>query len=207
MNLEDLKKILNNNENGYYGHGTNGDKDVIDSIFKNGLRCSHGSMYFTTCVFGRPEDIDESIYEKLNNWPHLEADKVVIVSLPIKYNILESPGMKTYHQGSYAFCYDVEGDENLAPGKYVMPEFVVGCYNAQTKEFERNSRYYELLPQEEQDKVFEQVKKNYAKTLEEACGLETYREALKSLPQFQFPLTDEECEKLTNVEPEHRIYI
>lgn len=206
MNLEDLKKILNNNENGYYGHGTNGDEVVINSIFKNGLRCSHGSMYFTTCVFGRSEDIDESIYEQLNNWPHLEADKVIILSMPIKYNILESPGIGTYQQGSYAFCYDVDGNENLAPGKYVMPEFVIGCYNAQTKEFERNSKYYELLSQEEQKKVFEQVKKNYVKTLEEACGLEIYRDMLKILPQFKFPLTDEECEKLVNAEPNHKIH-
>jgi len=207
MNLEDLKKILNNNENCYYGHGTNGGKAVIDSIFKNGLRCSNNSLYFTSCVFGRPEDIDESIYEQLNNWPHLEAEKVVIVSLPVHFHILETPGLGTPKQAYDAFCYRVTDNEIVSQGKYVMPEFIVGCYNAQTKEFERNSRYYELLSSEEQTKVIEQIKKNYAQTLEEACGLEYYKELISKLPQFQFPLTDEECEKLTNVEPEHRIYI
>ena len=207
MNLENINIILNNNKNCYHGHGTNGDDNVISSIFNNGLRCSNNSMYFTTCTLGIGGEIDDEIYDKLNNWPHQDADNVVIVSLPIKYNILELPELGTVHSGYDAFCYSVENNENLLQGKYVKPEFIVGCYNARTKEFKKNDKYYELLSQEEQKKLFEQVKENYAQTIEESCGLEFYREVLSNLPQWQFPLTDEECENLVKNDSSSKLYI
>lgn len=193
FNLENMNNILNNNQNAYYGHGTNGDIDTINSIFNIGLRCSHGSMYFTTCVLGRGGELGNDIFEMLNNWPHLEAEKIIIVSAPIKYNILDTASLHTYHLAANAYCYQIEGR-----GNFVMPEFVVGCYDAKTKTFSQNTKYYELLPKEEQTKLFEQVKKNYAETIENACGLEYYKGLLEELPGWEYPLTEEETHNLIN---------
>lgn len=206
MNLEKLNKILNNSQNVYHGHGTSGD-DIITSIFDNGLRCSHGSMYFTTCALGKGGELDNEVLDTMNNWPHLQADKIVIISLPIKYNILDAMPLGTYNLGTNAFYYDVEGNDKLSQGKYVMPEFIVGCYDSNTKTFEKNNKYYELLPQEEQDKLFERVKENYVQTLEDACGLDYYKEVLKNLPEWEFPLTDEECETLIKNDNTPKMYI
>lgn len=199
--------IFNNTNNCYYGHGTRGNVDKINSIFNNGLRCSNNSMYFTTCNLGFGGEIEDEFCEMMDNWPHLEADKIVVISLPKKLHILDILDLGTYNQATNAFCYEVAGKENLTQGKYVMPEFILGCYDATTKTFEKNNKYYELLPQEEQDKLFEKVKENYAQTIEDACGLEYYKEVLKNLPEWEFPLTDEECETLTKNDSTPRMYI
>jgi len=64
-----------------------------------------------------------------------------------------------------------------------------------------------LLSEEEQKKVIDTIKKNYAQTIEDACGLETYKEVLKELPEWEFPLTDEECESLIKNDSTPRMYI
>ena len=49
----DFNQIFSNEENIYLGHGTSVDNDkVIQSIMENGLRCSHGSLYFTSVLLG-----------------------------------------------------------------------------------------------------------------------------------------------------------
>ena len=62
--------IFNNTNNCYYGHGTRGNVDKINSIFNNGLRCSNNSMYFTTCNLGFGGEIEDEFcecYEELRN--------------------------------------------------------------------------------------------------------------------------------------------
>ncbi|MBE6139620.1 MAG: hypothetical protein E7174_03900 [Firmicutes bacterium] len=204
MDLNSINKLLNNKDNCYHGHGTNGDRNKINSIMNKGIRCSHDTMYFTTDPIGIGGDID---FDKLNNWPFLKADYIIVVSNPIRFNILELSELYTYQKGFDAFCYDYEGDEVLSQGKYVLPELIVGCYNVKEKTFEKNNRYYELLSEEEQKKVIDTIKKNYAQTIEDACGLETYKEVLKELPEWEFPLTDEECESLIKNDSTPRMYI
>lgn len=204
MDLESINNLLNNKNNCYHGHGTNGDRKKINSIFNRGIRCSHGTMYFTTDPIGIGGDID---FDKMNNWPFLDADYIVVVSTPIKFNILELSEYYTYQKGFDAFSYDYEGDEVLSQGKYVLPELIVGYYNVKDRTFEKNNRYYELLSVEEQKKVMDTIKKNYAQTIEDACGLETYKEVLKNLPLWEFPLTDEECESLVKNDSTPRLYI
>ena len=78
-----------NKENAYYGHGTNGDDEIINSIFNNGLRCSHESLYYTSMNLGMgSETLFDSQKELLNNWPHLNAKRIVIASIPLKYHIV-----------------------------------------------------------------------------------------------------------------------
>ena len=202
LSKQNINEVLNNGSNAYYGHGTNGDMNIINSIFNIGLRCSHGSMYFTTCTLGKGGEMDDDIIKMLNKWPHLSAEKVVIVSEPIKYNIIDSPSLGTYHLTTNAYCYEIEGK-----GNYVMPEFLIGYYDAPTKTFNKNPRYYELLSEEEQKILFDKVKLNYFNTIENACGIEYYREIIKDLPEFEFPLTDDEVASLMSRKSDHKIHV
>lgn len=204
MDLEAMNNLLNNKNNCYHGHGTSGDKNKINSIFNKGIRCSHGSMFFTTDPVGIGGEID---FDKMNNWPFLDADYIIVVSTPIKFNIIDLPDFHTYQKGFDAFSYDYEGDDNLSQGKYVLPELIVGCYNIKDKTFEKNVKYYELLSDEEQKRVFDTIKKNYAQVIEESCGLDTYKEVIDNLPGWEFPLTDEECENIIMNDSTPRLYI
>jgi len=204
MNLQKMNELLNNSQNCYHGHGMNGDNIKIDSIFDKGLRCSHNTMYFTTDPLGIGGDID---FEKMNNWPFLKADYMIVIATPINFNIVESSNLYTHEKGFDAFCYDYEGDEYSSNGKYVLPELIVGCYNVKEKTFKKNNKYYELLPEEEQKKVFDIIKKNYANIIEDSCGLDYYREIIKNLPGWEFPLTEEECENLIKNDSTPKMYI
>jgi len=206
--MDNFKRIFNNCENGYYGHGTNGDKNVIDSIFKYGLRNSHGSLYYTTISLGPGNQLDESVFDELNNWPHLGAKKIIIISLPLKYHIFDNVSIGTYLKSVEAFSYipsdDVKNREPLLiDGSYTMPEFVKECYDAQTKEFIDNPKYYEHLSDEEQRKLFETVKYNYIKTLDESCGILEYKDIISHLPYYEFPITDDDINKYMSQQQEN----
>lgn len=50
--MRDIEKYFSNGENSYYGHGIGGGDDkTIQSILKNGLRCSYGQLDHTTVEF------------------------------------------------------------------------------------------------------------------------------------------------------------
>ena len=50
--MDNIEKYFNNEENSYYGHGIGGgDEKTIQSILKNGLRCSHEQLAYTTVEF------------------------------------------------------------------------------------------------------------------------------------------------------------
>ena len=83
----DINLIMNNEKNMYYGHGTGtSSPEIIDSIMCNGLRCSHGSLYYTSICLGMGKHIEGDSVDLLNNWPHKKSDIVIIVSLPNKIN-------------------------------------------------------------------------------------------------------------------------
>ena len=198
--MNDFKLIFNNLKNGYYGHGTNGNENILNSIFEYGLRNSHGTLYHTTISLGPGEQINENILELLNNWPHLNSKKIVIISLPLKFHIYDSAGIGTYLKSTEAFSY-IPNDEArfkeplLIDGSYTMPEFIKGYYDVNTKKFIFNPNYYEDLSIEEQNKLFDIIKQNYIRALDETCGILEYKEIINYFQHFEFPVTDDDIEK------------
>ena len=129
--------VLNNKNNAYYGHGTIGGDEIITSIFNNGIRCSHEQLYFTTVVLGVGRDtLFDDVRPTIDNWPHLGAKNIIIASMPLKYMINHSEREGAY----YNYLTPEEASKkSVSPGYYLMPEFVLGCYNSETKQFRENA--------------------------------------------------------------------
>lgn len=200
----DFNQILNNNQNVYYGHGTGTDDNkVTESIMNNGLRCSHGSLYFTSVALGTGSEISKSKQELLRNWPHGDSKIIIIVSLPSKYNIIDTPGTPTYNKGNSAYYYIpseiIRKKNGLTDSFYVMPEFIIGYYDSRTNSFIPNAKYYEKLSEQEQKKLFNKVKENYFNIISNSWGIEEYKDICKDL-QFNFGLTEEDLKKFQNRE-------
>lgn len=205
----EINKMLNNTQNMYFGHGTGTeDNEVIQSIMNNGLRCSHGSLYFTSVALGIGSQIPESEQEMLKKWPHKDSKIIVIVSLPLQYKIIDLVGTATYNQGDAAYYYIP--DENtrekfsLTNSPYVMPEFIVGYYDARNDSFTSNPRYYENLQENEQSNLFNKVKENYFNIIDNGWGIEEYKDVIKELG-WSFGLTEEELKKIQRRKENHEL--
>ena len=125
-----------------------------------------------------------------------------MIAYVIKYNILDTPSLGTYNLSTSAYCYEIDGK-----GNFVMPEFIVGYYDVNTKTFNKNPKYYELLTEDEKKRLFEKVKLNYVKTIEDACGLDYYKEVITNLPGWDFPLTENEVTSLMQKDNGHQTHI
>ena len=192
----EINKILNNTQNMYFGHGTRTeDSKVIQSIMKYGLRCSHGSLYFTSIALGIGSQIAESEQEMFKKWPHNDSKIIVIVSLPLQYKIIDLVGTATYNQVDAAFYYIpyevTRKNFSLTNSPYVMPEFIVGYYDARNDSFTSNPIYYENLQEHEQSNLLNKVKENYFNIIDSSWGIEEYKDAIKELG-WDFGLTEEE---------------
>jgi len=159
-----INEIFNNPNNIYHGHGIGPETmEKIQSILNNGLRCSHGSLYYTSVALGMGQNIDDSVNGLLKKWPHKDSNIIIIISLPNKYRILDSPGIGTYNLGDAAYYYipslELQEQFSLTNSPYVMPEFVMGYYDAREDSFTMNSNYYEYLTQDQQDGLFLRIKK------------------------------------------------
>ncbi len=183
MNNDEINQFFRNPENVYCGHGTGSNNEaVIQSIFKYGLRCSHGNLDYTTMPLGVGEErLFEKIEDMLNNWKHFESKKIIIASLPI--DLLLPDGGVLYGKKYSAFYYQISQEEaeiiretelkdspdvHLSQGDYLKPEFVRGVYDAKNHTFTPNDRYYENLPEEEQEKLLEEVKIKHKAILKES---------------------------------------
>ncbi len=202
INLDNnINEILNNKNNMYYGHGIGKEEiKIIDSIINNGIRCSHGSLYYTTITLGIGGKLDAQAENSLKKWPHKESDVVVIASLPINYHILETNELHTYNKRYSSFYYipsqeQIKDSSFLTDSFYLMPEFIVGYYDAKKNAFHKNPQYYENLSTEEQEKLFQKIKENYYTIIEESCGIEKYKSILKVLKK-DFPLKEEDIETI-----------
>lgn len=205
----EINKLLNNPQNMYFGHGTGVENDeVIQSIMNNGLRCSHGSLYFTSVTLGVGSQILEPEQEMLKNWPHKDSKNIIIVSLPLQYKILDTVGIPTYNQGDAAYYYipdEVKRERfSLTNSPYVMPEFIVGYYDARNDSFIQNPRYYENLQEHEQNELLNRVKANYFNIINDSWGIEEYKEVLKNLG-WRFGLTEEELKNFQQKKKEFEL--
>lgn len=198
MNETEIAEQFGNKENMYYGHGIGADDPKkIGSIFKNGLRCSHERLFFTTSAFGEgSEQLFESQKGTMDNWKHKGSKQIIIASLPKKYHIINVPCGPLYGKETSAFCNYIPQEKatklGIAQGYYLKPEFVRGVYDANNQSFTRNDRYYENLSPEDQKKLFDEVKKQYVDLLKGSqWTLEEYAEILESIGG-ENPLTQEE---------------
>ena len=194
----DINTILNNPNVCYYGHGTGASlDDNIDSIFKNGLRCSHGSMYYTTVPLGIGTQISEKEKNILDNWEHLDSKYIVIVGIPIGYELVESysRGLSDrYMAFNYIPTKEQRDKYNLTESPYILPEFIVGYYNANDKTFVSNPKYYEKLSIEEQKEIFDKIKENFFRAIDSSYGIDSYKSMIESFKWNNFPLRDDEIE-------------
>lgn len=137
LDLEDCKEMLTEKGFLYSGHGTNGEYDVVSSIFNIGLRTSHESLYYTSInlSLGGEEGWVE-FKQNLNNWQHKNTKNIIILKLPLKY--LNTYGDEAYEKYN-AFYVQKEFDGRIQ--NFVDSKFIVGCYNANTKKFEINPNF------------------------------------------------------------------
>ena len=205
MEMSEIAKKFANTKNLYFGHGIRSDaldvEETRRAILEQGLRTREKEIVSTACLFGigSPTLFDEKKNE-LNNWKHRNAKKIMIISVPYKWCIPEFGG--TAKKGQMAFFkYIVQGKEQDAKtnpdGSYFLrPEFIMGTYDADSRDFIENECYYENLTPEQQEELFADVKKKYIQAVRETnLTAEEYREVLEAFG-IENPLTDEEMQKL-----------
>lgn len=197
MNEAQIVKEFSNKENIYYGHGIGAERqDVIDSIFKYGLRCSHEQLDFTTIPFGEGSDtLFKDNEETMNNWQHKGSKQIIIASVPRDYHLLDAGTLYGKRQAAFYnyFSQEEANELGLAQGYYLKPEFVRGVYDANSRSFVSNAKYYENLSPEEQNKLFAEVKKQYIDLLKGSqWTLEEYAGIMKRTMGIDIPLTAEE---------------
>lgn len=185
-NIE-IKESFSDSSVYYFGHGTTGDKTVLDSILSNGLKVVNPKkilMYSntlrgldsTTIVFGSGTDkLFEQEKGKLDNWPHKSSQNIVIVSLPKDY-VLRNMDIGTFADPYKPFYF---GSEEC--GFNLRPEFIKGIYNADTHSFTENANFYQNLDEEIQKKLFEDIKTAYIKSYAEVSNVNP-RETSNPLP-------------------------
>ena len=198
MEQMDIEKQFVNQVNQYYAHGIGEyDEKVIKSIFENGLRCSHNELYWTVVEFGKGSDtLFKEKQELLNNWEHKGSKHIMIASLPDAYHLLDVKGTPLFQKRHAAFLNNISQEQasklGIAPGLYLKPEFIVGMYDANKKDFIENDRYYENLPEQEQKRVLDEIRQQYIETIEKSgWTLEEYAQVLKDV-DMEIPLTQEE---------------
>lgn len=142
--LEEMQDVLK--ETGYFwlGHGTgtleNSD-EIVNLIFKNGLRTKDNSLYYTT--IGLDVQSLSNLKTRLHNWPHLFSQNIILLRLPIMFinclgNIADLDGER------YGAFYNEKKSPEGKIVYYLDPKFIVGAYNTQTgkillnKYFEKN---------------------------------------------------------------------
>ena len=198
MEQKEIENKFANEGNQYYAHGIGAyDKNVIKSIFENGLRCSHNELYWTVLEFGKGSD---SLFREkealMNNWEHKDSKHIMIASLPEVFHLLDVKGTALFQKRHAAFYNNISPEEasklGISPGLYLKPEFIMGMYDAEKKDFVVNDRYYENLPEEEQRKVLEDVKKQYIDNISNSdWTLAEYAQILEDIG-IECPLTPEE---------------
>ena len=181
-------------EDGYmcYGHGTgrsDNSLEIVDKIFKNGLRTKDNSLYYTSIglsipnplikksheELGLPEPTMEKLKKTLDNWPHFASKKIIIVRFPVKYINMNGDHYDLDGEQFYAF-YTEERNANGKIIYYVNPKYILGCYDAEKQLVLLNDRYEKVLSNE----TIKELEIGYQKALKKT----NERLSRNSLPFF-----------------------
>lgn len=175
--LEQLEPLLS--ETGYiwFGHGTGrmGNSDeVVDSIFREGLRTKDNSLYFTAIGLSTPTpelkkqykelDLPEPTIERLknqfNNWEHLDSKKIIIARIPTEY--VNNMGDRSDREGEmFGAFYNQKLQPNGKKTNYLSPKFIVGCFDVEKQAVRLNKNFEQTLSEE----TIEQLKSGYEEAL------------------------------------------
>lgn len=171
VSLEQLTPIFS--ESGYIclgnGTGRRGNSDeLVDLIFKEGLRTKDNSLYYTTIVLstptpelikqyeelGIPEPTIPSLKHLLNNWPHLNSKRIILVRIPIKYiNMIgNSSDLDSEKYGAFMIKRVLDDGTYRY---YLDPRFIIGCYNAENQTVRLNKSFEINLSDETKIKLQE----------------------------------------------------
>ena len=194
--LSEIRDIFSDEDCFYAGHGTS--DGIVDSILNEGLyakdpESARGYMDTlrgldsTIVEFGEGnQNLFNEKQEKLNNWPHKDASKVVIIEIPKEYILF----LARYCNGDeYEPFYVQNNDEKGYQGLKLRPEFIRGIYDADTNSFIPNENFYKKLPKEEQERLLEEVKEQYIYRYAESVTL------APSESEYKLPLNEEELKK------------
>lgn len=198
VKLEDLKEILREKEFTIFGHGTgSNNKAAIGSIFVQGLRASHTSMFYTTIGLYVDEDLN-LFKEKLEHWEHLDSEYIILIKLPNKYfNIYgDSADLNCERTGAFV---NRKIDNAGKTTYYLDPKFIIGAYNRNTSKVILNPNYEFVLTnetikemQEKLDKAIHNTKvknKSFEENLLPQIINETNDELKFSLPELNMDST------------------
>lgn len=178
VTLEQLEPLLS--ESGYmcFGHGTGrkGNSDeVVDSIFKDGLRTKNNSLYYTTIGLSTPtpeikaqlkeigiqEPTIEDLKKQFNNWQHQDSKKIIIARIPTEY--INNAGDRSDLDGEmFGAFYTQKQQPNGQETNYLDSKFIVGCFDVDKQAVRLNKNFERNLSAG----TIEQLKENYKKTVE-----------------------------------------
>ena len=170
--LDEIASAFGNNEDYYLGHGTTGGEEIIKLILEGGLKVKDQDsvrgymdtlrgLDSTSLMFGEGSDSLFSMQkDKLDNWPHKNAEDIVIVAIPKKFTLRridvgESDLFEPFYIGN-----DEEGYK-------LRPEFIKGVYNATSKSFTPNENFYENLDSKKRDDLLKAIWQKYVKLFAE----------------------------------------
>ena len=200
-NIDEFKNLLTQKGYGYFAHGTGrmgNSTSVVYSIFETGLRCSHDSLYYTSVFLNTGgEESFEPLKEAMDHWQHLDSKKIVLVRLPIPYMNMKYDQTDSFGENYFAFYKQVSnGGSELK--NYVDRRFVIGCYDADTKEFEVNPYFEEVFTKETKQELSEKLKQAKELTakrltrMDKECGIE--------IPKKVTPVSQKIPESLSEVD-------
>ena len=178
VTLDQLESLFKEDGYMFFGHGTgrNGNfDDVVDEIFRSGLRTKDNSLYFTTVGLSTPTPYLKQVYrelelpepsmeglkKQLDNWEHLSSKKIIIARLPMEY--INMSGDRSDLDGEQFRAFYIEKEEpNGKITYYLNSKFIVGCYDANKELVRLNDGYEKELSPE----TIEKLKQGYKKALE-----------------------------------------
>lgn len=192
---EEIGELFKDENKLYFGHGTPGGDETVELILKIGLKVKDPEavrgymdtlrgLSSTTIEWGTgKEDLFDLQKDMLNKWPHKNSDNVVIISAPKDF-ALYRPEVRGAGDQYEAFYLGNEKE-----GYRLRPEFIRGIYNSNRHDFVLNENYYENLPDEEQEKIFDEMKQRF---------IESYAENAILAPKDNeraLPLNEKELEQ------------
>ncbi len=179
-NLKDITYLFDDKEYLLLGHGTGRrgeSSEVIKSIFSMGLRTKDNSLYYTT--LGLETSNLHDLINRLNNWPHLNSKKIILIRVPIEYININGESSDLHGEKFGAFTYPKADDDGKIT-YYLDPKFIIGCYDASTGMVTLNDKFEKELSL----KSIETLKRGYLE-----CVQKTKRRNERLSNAFSFLFT------------------
>ncbi len=185
-----IEEVLKDRDILYYAHGTgklsadDADNKITNSVFENGLLSyTRGCGVFATekclgstatCLGLGSDSLFEECSDIFKSNGHMGSKRIIVLGLPFEYIF---PVISYYGTESEVAFFDRKAfftpmDKESRDGKppiheVLMPEFVVGAYDANTGRFIENGRYYKKLDERRRGEILKKVQRNYVNHLKD----------------------------------------